>query len=87
MPNLLYIVGHSCGLSDRVLLKTVFENPKCENIFIFHHGKNLKERDKDYFYKTIQIARHFKNKALMRKKVKSFNQYLTLDDIKKDVKD
>jgi len=31
-PFTAYIVGHSCGLSDRVLLNEIFEHPNCEKM-------------------------------------------------------
>jgi hypothetical protein len=31
------ILGHSCGLSDRTLLKTIFENDNCKQIFLHYH--------------------------------------------------
>ena len=31
----IYIMGHSCGLSDRTLLNTIFEHENCRSIKIF----------------------------------------------------
>lgn len=36
----VYILGHSCGLSDRTLLKTIFEHANCLNLKIYHRGDN-----------------------------------------------
>ena len=52
------IMGHSCGISDRVLLKRIFESEKCRNIRIFHYKRP--EGDTDYTEKTYEISRHFR---------------------------
>lgn len=67
------ILGHSCGLSDRVLLNTIFEHENCKAIKIYYHQKN--EMENDYFEKTQEISRHFTatKKAEMRKKIVSFD--------------
>lgn len=67
------IMGHSCGLSDRILLNSIFENNNCQKINIFYHQKNANEND--YFEKTQKISRHFKaeSKANMRIKIVPFN--------------
>lgn len=62
----VYIMGHSCGLSDRTMLSTIFENPNCEKIKIFYHTIE------DYRNKTYEISRHFKDKAALRKKIVPF---------------
>ena len=75
----VYIMGHSCGLSDRTLLNTVFEHQNCRSIKIFYHQK--KDKDGEYiknkngeiidnFTEIVQnISRHFDKKALMREKI------------------
>lgn len=74
-PFNAYILGHSCGVSDRVLLNQIFEHENCLKIEIFFHKKmdgsdNFKEL-------TQEISRHFKsqNKSMMRRKVMDKNQY------------
>lgn len=63
----VFIMGHSCGLSDRTLLNTVFEHNNCKSIKIFYHQK---EDGTDNFKDLSQnISRHFNKKALMRSKV------------------
>lgn len=66
------IMGHSCGLSDRILLNSIFESDNCNGIKIYYHQKNPDEDD--YFEKTQQISRHFKaiNKGKMRTRVIPF---------------
>jgi hypothetical protein len=51
------IMGHSCGLSDRVLLNSIFCHPNCYRIRIYYY---LKPNDQnDYGEKTMEISRHF----------------------------
>jgi len=68
----VYILGHSCGISDRILLNNIFEHDNCQAIKIFYHqrGKN----DTDFFEKTQEISRHFRplKKSLMRKLIVPF---------------
>src|SRR5690606_27334866 len=45
-PYVIYIWGHSCGLSDRTLLNMIFEHDNCVGIKIFYHQK---ENGKDNF--------------------------------------
>jgi hypothetical protein len=68
-PYIIYIVGHSCGLSDRILLNEIFENNNCQRIEIFYH--NRKDGSNNFKEITQEISRHFKpnNKGLMRRKV------------------
>jgi Bacteriophage abortive infection AbiH len=62
----IYIMGHSCGLSDRTLLNTVFEHNNCRSIKVFYY----KNGDYDNYTEIIQnISRHFNKKALMRSKI------------------
>ena len=63
-PYDVYIMGHSCGLSDRTLLSTVFEHENCRYIKTFYHGNA-----ENYRKTTYEISRHFTDKALMRKRV------------------
>jgi hypothetical protein len=63
------IMGHSCGLSDRILLNSIFEHKFCKSIRIFYYQKD--ENNDDYFDKTIEISRHFtaEGKRKMRDKI------------------
>lgn len=68
-PYAVYIVGHSCGLSDRVLLNEIFEHQNCKKIEIFYH---VRSDGSDNFKEiTQEISRHFRpqNKNIMRRKV------------------
>jgi hypothetical protein len=63
----VYIMGHSCGLSDRTLLNTVFEHDFCRSIKVFSHKKKA---GMDNYTEIVQnISRHFNNKKLMREKI------------------
>ncbi|MBQ0907549.1 hypothetical protein KBJ98_02410 [Flavobacterium sp. F-328] len=66
------IMGHSCGLSDRTLLNTIFEHSNCRSIKVFYH--EIKDENgkviKDNYTEIIQnISRHFNKKKLMREKI------------------
>ncbi len=65
-PYQVYIYGHSCGLTDRTLLNTIFENENCISIKPFYYSS---EKGDDYESKTVSIARHFKSKPELRNKV------------------
>ena len=68
----VYIVGHSCGLSDRTLLNTIFEHKNCVSIKPFYYeiedekGQVIGD---NYTEITQNISRHFYEKKLMRKKI------------------
>jgi hypothetical protein len=65
----VYVLGHSCGLSDRTMLNMVFEHENCKHIQIFYYEK---ENGEDNFTElTQEISRHFKDKGIMRKKITS----------------
>ena len=67
----IYIMGHSCGNSDRTLLNTLFEHPKCVSIKPFYrlwqdeHGEW-----RDNYIEIIQnISRNFNSMQTMRDRV------------------
>lgn len=62
------IYGHSCGLSDRLLLNEVFEHDNCKSIKIYYYNKQ------EYIQKTMDISRHFNNNQIMRQKIVEFNE-------------
>ncbi len=70
----IYILGHSCGLSDRVLLSQLFEHPNCKEIEVLFYKQD--DQTNDFIEKTQEISRHFKleNKAQMRQKIVSFGK-------------
>lgn len=63
----VYIWGHSCGLSDRTLLNMIFEHDNCAAIkpYYWNRGNN----DDNYTEITQNISRHFRNKLKMRNRV------------------
>lgn len=68
------IMGHSCGLSDRTMLKEIFEHDNCKSILIYYHKWGNDINQNDYVEKTYEISRHFTDKGTMRKKVVSFDK-------------
>ena len=60
-------MGHSCGLSDKTLLKTIFEHPNCISIRPFYYID--KDGNNNYNDIVKNIYRTFTDKALMRDKV------------------
>ena len=63
----VFILGHSCGLSDRTMLNMIFEHDHCKSIKIFYYqGKNGRNNFKELSH---DISKHFNNKAIMRKKI------------------
>lgn len=70
---MLDILGHSCGLSDRTLLKTIFEHKYCQFIRIHYHeyeptNENINQPD-NYTELIHNISRHFVDKTVLREKV------------------
>ena len=66
-PYQIYIMGHSCGNSDRTLLNTLFEHRNCVSIKPYYH---LKEDGTDNYIEIIQnISRNFNDMQLMRDRV------------------
>jgi hypothetical protein len=63
----LFIFGHSCGISDRTLLSTLFEHVNCVSIKPFYHKIN--EQQDNYSDIIRNISRNFSNKIEMRNKV------------------
>lgn len=69
-PYEVFIVGHSCGVSDKTMLNTIFQHFNCLAIKNYHYlGEN------EDFYKRIAISRHFSDKPLMRKRVLPFDKF------------
>lgn len=66
-PYQVCIMGHSCGLSDRTLLSTLFEHPNCVSIKPYYYKK---EDGTDNYRELVQnIARNFTDPRLMRDRV------------------
>lgn len=56
----VFVMGHSCGLSDRTMFKEIFEHENCKSIRLFHYND-------DFHDKAINVSKHFSNKGHMRK--------------------
>lgn len=66
-PFQIYIMGHSCGNSDRTLLNTLFEHKNCVSIKPFYYEK---PDGSDNYIEIIQnISRNFNDMRLMRDRV------------------
>ena len=66
-PFQVCIMGHSCGLSDRTLLNTLFEHKNCVSIKPYYY---VNEQGKDNYLDIVQnISRNFTNPQLMRDRV------------------
>ncbi len=63
----IFIMGHSCGNSDRTLLNTLFEHPNCVSVKVYYHQKN--ENEDNYSDVIRNISRNFNDKAMFRDKV------------------
>lgn len=61
------IYGHSCGLSDRVMLNEIFEHKNCKSIKICFYDKA------EFISKTMSISLHFNSNQLMRQIVLPFS--------------
>ena len=75
-PYQIYIMGHSCGTSDRTLLNTLFEHPNCVSIKPFYYQN---DEGQDNYIEIVQnISRNFSNAQKMRDRVvnKTFCQLL-----------
>ena len=66
-PYQIYIMGHSCGNSDRTLLNTLFEHKNCVSIKPFYYKK---EDGTDNYTEIVQnISRNFVDKKALRDRV------------------
>ena len=75
-PFQVFIMGHSCGNSDRTLLNTVFEHENCVSIKPFYHKW---ENGTDNYLELVQnISRNFTDMKLYRDRVVNKEQCLTM---------
>ena len=66
-PYQIFIMGHSCGNSDRTLLNTLFEHRNCVSIKPYYYKK---EDGTDNYLELVQnISRNFTDMKLMRDRV------------------
>lgn len=65
-PYQVYIMGHSCGVSDRTLLNTLFEHKNCVSIKPFYYQDGAGDNYNDLI---ASISRNFTDKKKMRDRV------------------
>jgi hypothetical protein len=75
----VFIMGASCGASDKTLLKTMFEHENCVSIKCFYHKKD--DGTDNYSDIIKNISRCFSDKAMMRAKVVNKELSKPLKDI------
>ena len=63
----VFVMGHSCGLSDRTMFKEIFEHENCKSIRLFHYNG-------DFHDKAINVSKHFNNKGHMRKLIVDYKK-------------
>ena len=63
----IFIMGHSCGNSDRTLLNTLFEHRNCVSIKPFYHKWD--DGTDNYMELVQNISRNFTDMKLMRDRV------------------
>lgn len=68
----VYVMGHSCGNSDRTLLNTLFEHENCASVKVFYH--QTEEEKDDYSNLIRNISRNFNDKARMRDTVVNWEE-------------
>ena len=66
-PYQVYIMGHSCGITDRTLLNTMFEHRNCVSIKPFYFVK--KDGTDNHLELVQNISRNFTDMKLMRARV------------------
>lgn len=71
------VIGHSCGISDRTLLKEIFNHTNCSDINIYHHNGLS-----SYNSSIYGASRYFSNNYEMRQKIRPYNPALTIPQIR-----
>lgn len=75
-PFQVFIMGHSCGNSDRTLLNTVFEHDNCVSIKPFYH--KWEDGTDNYLELAQNISRNFTDMKLFRDRVVNKEQCSTM---------
>lgn len=65
-PYQIFILGHSCGISDRTLLNTLFEHKNCVSIKPFYYHDGIRDNYNDII---ASISRNFTDMKKMRDRV------------------
>ena len=63
------IIGHSCGMCDKALLRTIFQHPNVKKI-----EANYYSDDSKYFNNLYNISRIFDDNTMMREKLVPLSQ-------------
>lgn len=66
-PYQIYIMGHSCGKSDRTMLNTLFEHKHCVSIKPYYYRKS--DGSDNYIEIVQSICRNFTDMKLMRDRI------------------
>jgi len=75
----IFIMGHSCGVSDRTLLSRLFEHKNCVSIKVFYHKKD--DGTDNHSDIVRNISRNFEDKVIMREKVVNKQHSKPLGDL------
>lgn len=67
----VYIVGHSCGTSDKTFLHNIFENQHCKSIRVFYYQREDGTNDRNE--KCIEIHKQYKNNDELTQLIKPRN--------------
>lgn len=84
-PFQIYIMGHSCGNSDRTLLNTLFEHDNCVSVKPFYHKKD--DGSDNYLDIVQNISRNFTDMKKMRDRVVNKTYCEPLPQVKKETED
>lgn len=68
----IYVIGHSCSITDRTLLNMIFEHDSCKKIHVYHYDGMT-----SYLRTAYNIARNFNNKVRLRRVLQPFNLKLS----------
>jgi hypothetical protein len=63
----VYVMGHSCGISDKTLLNTLFEHENCHSIKVFYHDSG--DGTDNHNDIVSNISRNFTKKSLFRERI------------------
>jgi hypothetical protein len=72
----IQIIGHSCGMGDKTLLRTIFQHENVKKIESHYH-----DSQKQYFENLYNISRIFDETELMRDKVLNLKDTIPLPEI------
>ena len=72
----VHIMGHSCGLSDRVMFSNIFLHKNFSKVQLYYYQYGKKDYENDFFQKTQELSRHFKlnSKHRMRTRIVPFDK-------------